>query len=535
VTADTAPPQLSPDGHWWWTGAEWVPAQDRPTEPPVAFAPVEPYAVQATVASEPISLSPTPFQILPAGYAPPVKKKGALKTIVAAGAATAVLAAAGAAFAIGTYLSGGGQQPEAVLPANAVAVMKVDLDPSFGQKKALFEIARKFPSMHVKSADSIRDDVLGAMVSSAGMDYAKDVKPWLGDRVAVAAVPDVSSTSGFTAIAAVQFKDRDKAKHTLGLAALRAGDSPFAFAFSGDYAIIADTQAQADGYAHSASHLADNASYKNAVAALGGDQIAVAWADMHSVYRALPQKKLRSNPLFSSMKVTPTGAFVVGVHVGDGFVEMQGKPVGGNLLRAGAAALGATRTSNLISSFPADVAAAVEVTGLGPAMTQAFRSMVGAGDPLHLAAKAKGFGLNLPADLGVLLGDDTAVGVLGDITADSPTLVAHVKTKQPDRAVSILKRAAALPGSSGIVVKRDATGYVLATDAASLKKATTGHLGSSPSFQRALPDAKTASMAIYVNFSQLPTATMPELGGLDALGMTVDGKTGTFRLRLTVS
>jgi hypothetical protein len=27
VTAvPTAPPQLSPDGHWWWDGAQWVPA-----------------------------------------------------------------------------------------------------------------------------------------------------------------------------------------------------------------------------------------------------------------------------------------------------------------------------------------------------------------------------------------------------------------------------------------------------------------------------------------------------------------------------
>jgi hypothetical protein len=26
VEAHTAPPQLSPDGHWWWDGGQWVPA-----------------------------------------------------------------------------------------------------------------------------------------------------------------------------------------------------------------------------------------------------------------------------------------------------------------------------------------------------------------------------------------------------------------------------------------------------------------------------------------------------------------------------
>ncbi len=29
-SGESAPPQLSPDGYWWWTGAEWVPAADVP-------------------------------------------------------------------------------------------------------------------------------------------------------------------------------------------------------------------------------------------------------------------------------------------------------------------------------------------------------------------------------------------------------------------------------------------------------------------------------------------------------------------------
>jgi hypothetical protein len=32
--AHTAPPQLSPDGKWWWNGAQWVSA--APVEPPAA-------------------------------------------------------------------------------------------------------------------------------------------------------------------------------------------------------------------------------------------------------------------------------------------------------------------------------------------------------------------------------------------------------------------------------------------------------------------------------------------------------------------
>lgn len=35
VTTQSAPPQMSPDGRWWWNGAEWVPVQ-QPAWPPAA-------------------------------------------------------------------------------------------------------------------------------------------------------------------------------------------------------------------------------------------------------------------------------------------------------------------------------------------------------------------------------------------------------------------------------------------------------------------------------------------------------------------
>lgn len=33
MTQPVAPPQLSPDGQWWWNGTEWVPAAQRPVVP----------------------------------------------------------------------------------------------------------------------------------------------------------------------------------------------------------------------------------------------------------------------------------------------------------------------------------------------------------------------------------------------------------------------------------------------------------------------------------------------------------------------
>jgi hypothetical protein len=62
VTSPSAPPQLSPDGHWWWDGAEWVPADQRPA--PVAEQPV----VEQPVVEQPVAEQPVAEQ--PSFYAP---------------------------------------------------------------------------------------------------------------------------------------------------------------------------------------------------------------------------------------------------------------------------------------------------------------------------------------------------------------------------------------------------------------------------------------------------------------------------------
>lgn len=66
---EPAPPQRSPDGYWWWTGVEWVPAADVPeaaaAEPNAAEPEHEPdpeAAEPAAVAPEtrPVSTEPAP-------------------------------------------------------------------------------------------------------------------------------------------------------------------------------------------------------------------------------------------------------------------------------------------------------------------------------------------------------------------------------------------------------------------------------------------------------------------------------------------
>lgn len=466
--------------------------------------------------------------------APLVRTRGPvpLVTSIAIGTAAVLIAAAGV---VTTQYAGGGQQPEDVLPRSTVAVVKLDLDPSLSQKKAIYSLSKKFNKVKTKGEKSVRDDLLSGAFDTGDLDYNRDVKPWLGDRVAIGAVAD-GSEDGFAAVAAVQYTDKGKAEKALKKS--RQTHDDFAYAFAGDYVIVADTQAEADRYAKADKHLSDNPTYSDAVDALDGDQLLVGWADVQGAYKAVPEAQRKNTP-FANLKDDPSGAVVIGAHASSRYLEIQGKAVdvGDSLKQYGGAAFGSGRGHNLLASFPADTAAALEVTGLGDSLTKAYASLADAEGFSGFQDSAKQFGLTLPDDIPAVFGSDFAVAGFGDL-ANNPSVVAHVKTSDPDRAVSVFHNFPAGEDGPPLLVQPDAGGgYYLGTDAAVIAKATGGRLGETAAFTLAVPDAKDAGFALYVDIARiakLADSSPDELDALQAFGMTSDGEKGEFRIRLTV-
>ncbi len=126
---------------------------------------------------------------------PPVRTGGGRKWL-AAGIGVAIVAGlgVGVAYAAGA-LRGGGEQPDAFVPATAVAYVSVDLDPSLGQKVDALRFLRKFPVGQGLARQHRRHPPVGLRRAGQGrpqlsaLSYDKDVKPWIGDRFAVAVVP----------------------------------------------------------------------------------------------------------------------------------------------------------------------------------------------------------------------------------------------------------------------------------------------------------------------------------------------------------
>ncbi|KQV73471.1 hypothetical protein ASC64_18705 [Nocardioides sp. Root122] len=175
------------------------------------------------------------------------------KRLIALGAlgATAVVVAGGAWAATSFFATG--SQPAEALPDSTIAYASIDLDPSGGQKIEAIKTLRKFPGftdkIDLQTDDDLRERLFEEITKSGaceGLDYAKDVKPWLGSRAAMAAV-DLGEDEP-AAVGVIQVTDGAKAED--GMSKLvdtcgggeDAGGEVGGWVVDGDWMVISETK-----------------------------------------------------------------------------------------------------------------------------------------------------------------------------------------------------------------------------------------------------------------------------------------------------
>jgi len=203
---------------------------------------------------------------------------------VAGGAGVVVLAAVvgGGAYAY-NQLSGGGPQPEDVLPATTQVYARLDLDPGASQKIELFKLLNKVPevgeALGIKDPNKsdVRKLVFNEITENAcpDIDYEKDVEPWLGDRVGVGA-----NLKEGQFVIAVQVKDEKKAEDGID-GIFQCADEDYGIAFYEGYALVSDSQKSVDDALDDAKKkpLSDSKEFRDDMSALGEKGIASAWFD----------------------------------------------------------------------------------------------------------------------------------------------------------------------------------------------------------------------------------------------------------------
>lgn len=452
---------------------------------------------------------------------PAARRTGRIAIIGTIAAVVLALAATGA-FAW-QKLSGGGTQPHDVLPASAVAYARVDVDPSAGQKIALLKLIRKFPdaatSIGITSpTQDVRGLLLGDLVAECDLDYDKDVKPWLGSRLGIGLLKDIT-----TPVLAIQVTNQDKARK--GIAALSecVGEPEPGIAFLDGYALVAEEQSTADHARKDArAHpLADKPAFVKDIDDLGNQGVASAWIGAKAMesfsaefINSLPEdlaanasaKEEAGKSVALTLRAKSTSLELVGLMRSDSTSEkLPPAPIASlpdtTVLAYSAAGLGSTAEFDQNFEKGWDAALA----GFGAAAP---------GMPFDLGSLEKKTGLRLPDDFKTLLrgGMTFAVGAKNldtIVTLADPSDLARLDvglTLKSDGALDLAKRLAAFAGRGGVrlSVEQTGDGAVIATNpGAATELGENGTLGEKDIFRRAVPHADTASFATFIDMSTL--------------------------------
>lgn len=479
------------------TAANAVPSDAVPTlafSSPQQYAATHPADVQAGQPGRGYA-APLPDWAQPQPQPAPRKRRLVPVMLVALVVLLGASGAAAAAYHFGWLV--GGARPADVIPASAVSYLQVDLNPSLAQQAAAWQFLHDLPEVQTAVAagqvdpKAIAWKLMGSSLPS--VDYDKDVKPWLGDRVGLAALPHEQSLTG---VVAIQVRDAQLAATTLRAWSARA-DEHYDVTTRDGFVLL--TRADDTSFVLKeldAGPLSGNATFAADLASLGDTGVAAGWADLAGL------AKLGNA---NSSGPTAQGRSVAALTFSADTAQLGGKLIG-------LADTGLSGTTDL-GKLPSSTWAAVGFAGGAGALEKAWPQI----GP-ELTDWLDEYGLDKD-DLAAILGREFNLGVANSQGASGAAWPFGVGvrsvTDQADRAKAALDRLAGRLGEQIPVTVRRTSDGVVASDSRPYATELAGGastLVDDPEFVKALPDHATASVAAYVKLPTLYEAlgSMPD-------------------------
>jgi hypothetical protein len=531
--------------------------------------------------------------------------RGTASAVAASGWTIGVIAAAisavlGTAIFAAVSLSGAGVQPEEVLPGSAFAFAKVDFDPPSGQKLAVRGLTKRFPDAPAEELVGLRDELIRSILEDDDieLDFARDIAPWLGDRVGVAAFKN--SAGEPDVVVALQTSDADATRRAL-LKGSGGEDVP-AMKYRRGYALIAEDTASLDQALALADKeaLAEHDRFQADRGTIGDDQIVVGWADnavLGEVFLGEVHSMSGGDPGEATLEERVEDAFrgrtMLGVHAAPRHVELEvvsldGAPGAGGaspttLERLPDDTVAALYVHN-VAKIADDLGGSLGVLGtFGQGMffpyglpgadwtSESYTAAPGLGDsevspvqcleppsdtggdpmcpPAHEVppeikaqideSRRQGLAMQvLTEQLLPLLQGETTLSLAGVPGDGIPSLGLTAKVRAPGNAVSPLAEALRGFGLDPETVTTKGDLVLAATDAKTLDGLRSGgRLGASESFRAAMGDLSSdTSAAVYVSLDALESLDdyPAELRPLRAVGVVVTESPGRSSLRLRV-
>ena len=507
------------------------------------------------------------------------KRLIALGVIVAGGAVVA-----GGAWAATSFFATG-SQPAEVLPESTVAYFSVDLDPSGGQKIEAIKTLRKFPAftdkINLETDDDLRERLFEEIVKSGeceGLDYAEDVKPWVGSRAAMAAV-DLGEDEP-AAVGVVQVSDAGKAEdgmaklvETCGGAGSDATEGAGGWVVDGDWMVIAETEEIAQQVVDAAdgASLAGDASFDQWTSEAGDEGFMSVYvakaaaqylddaAGMGAMLGGMPSEGGDEVPDQLQQMIDEFDGAAATVRFDDGAVEVEYAM--SNYQKDLTALIDSETGVDMVAGLPDDTLAAFGFSlqeGWGEAMLDYLRSTLSASDGTDIDEEIAQFedetGLAIPEDLETLLGEGMTVSVGSGIDPDAITnggpgeIPAGIRIKgDTDEIQAVLDKIAAQspPEMAEYMKVTDAGDYAVMAlqDDYRGKLESGGDLGGTDDYAKVV-ESDDAQSVFFINFDADDdwlvrlTEDMPEVSDnvapLSAFGVSgwVDGDVvhGMFKL-----
>lgn len=487
--------------------------------------------------------------------------------LVGGGLAALALIGVGSWAAVSFFATGA--QPAEALPDSTLGYVSVDLDPSGSQKLDAMRMLKKFPSIDEQIDLDTDDDLkerlfeeMGLEESCAGVTYADDVEPWLGDRAAVAMI-DLGEDAS-TPVAAIQLSDAAAAKDGLAVLQECAGGDEGGWAISGDWVVVAETTSIADRVVEEteSGSLSEDADYQKWTDEVGDSGILNMYAAPEAgAYLADSMDGMFGlGGLGGTAELTEAledfAGMAMTVRFDDGGVELA---FASDASPMGKAAPTSDAGGDVIATLPEDTAVAL---GLG--LTEGWF-----GDVLdQLAGYSGGMsvedlieeaqqetGLELPEDAETLTGESAALALGGGFdpealvnSASGSDVPFGIKVKGDAEAIeTVLDKLRATVPAGELDISSDSDGDMVAfgPNADYVDEILgDGSLGDLDAYQDVVAESDNAGAVLFVNFNASSWLDSfldsdPELARnlepLAALGMSgwIDGDVSHAVLRLS--
>lgn len=483
----------------------------------------------------------------------PVERSGRTRVAVLAGVGVVAAGAVGVgAWGVAQLLGGGGPGAASVIPDTALLYAAVDLDPSASQKVEAIKTLKKFPAIDeelgIDAGDDIRRKLIDTLADEGtctGLDYDKDIEPWLGDKAGLAVLPGDTASSPDLVIA-LQVKDEAKAED--GIATFfeecAEGDE-FGIAFLDDYALVSPTKKMAEGARAAAADgvLADDPDYTRLLDDVGQQGVVTAYVAPEGpqvLTEAFMGQMMGGTPEFCTdvpddldeaslrqleeMCAQFQGGPEAQEKLDEALKDFQGAAAtirfdGGGLEFAvageGVPSMGTETTS--ITDLPTSTIAAVAFSlpdGWTETLEAQLKSSFGEGTYTQMLSEAEAAtGLQLPEDLEKAFGTDTLLALDGSTdfrelpgSEDPSALKAGLRMTSDEGDVrriaeALLRAAGAPPGTDFVKIRAAEDQVAVGFDEEYLDELLAGgDLGSEDRFQEAVAEADKARFAVFVDF-----------------------------------